>query len=197
MSQGLRRAFPRHRLDPIVQLLARTGITPNAITWTGCLLSAAAGALVAVDAVALGGWVSLLAGGLDMFDGALARATNRATRFGALLDSTLDRYSEALILGGVLLYATARHDLALSGLVFLATLGSLMVSYVKARAEGLGLACDVGLFTRPERVVVVGLGLVTGWLLPAMVVMAVFTNITAAQRVLHVRRQLDQIEESG
>lgn len=197
MSQGLRRAFPRHRLDPIVRLLARTGITPNAITWTGCILSGLAGVLVALDAVALGGWVSLLAGGLDMFDGALARATNRATRFGALLDSTLDRYSEALILGGVLLYAAAREDMTLTGLVFLTILGSLMVSYVKARAEGLGLTCDVGLFTRPERVVVLGLGLVTGWLLPAMLVMAVFTNFTAAQRVRHVQRQLSQTGEGG
>lgn len=195
MSQIFRQAFPRHRLDPIVRWLARTGITPNAITWLGCLLSAVSGGLVAVGAVALGGWVSLLAGGLDLFDGALARATGRATRFGALLDSTLDRYSETLILGGILLHATARGDTALAGLVFVTTVGSVMVSYVKARAEGLGVACDVGLFTRPERVVVLGVGLITGWLPAAMAVMAVLTNVTAAQRVLHVRAELERLGE--
>lgn len=188
MHPDLRRAFPRSWLDPLVRLVARTGITPHGITWLGLLLSGAAGFLAAAGHSPLAGWLSLLAGGLDLLDGALARATNRATPFGALLDSTLDRYGEALLLGGLFISAAGRNAIEELVLCFLALVGSLMVSYIKARAEALGFSCDVGVFTRPERVVVLGVGLITGLVLPALALVAVLANLTAFQRLFHVWR---------
>jgi len=186
MHPNLRKAFPRHWLDPLVGALARTGMTPNAITWLGFVLSAGAGALAAVGALPLAGWLSLLAGSLDMLDGALARATNQASRFGALLDSTLDRYSELVLLGGLVLWSASRNALDELLLAFAALGGSLMVSYVKARAEALGFSCEVGVLTRPERVIILGLGLITGLVLPALAIIAVLANVTAVQRLIHV-----------
>lgn len=186
MLPDLRRTFLKGWLDPAIRALARAGVTPNMLTLAGALLCAGAGALAAAGLLAAAGWLSLLGSGLDMLDGALARATNQATRFGALLDSTLDRYGEAFLLGGVFLSANGREAVEEQTLVLLALLGSLMVSYVKARAEGLGYSCDVGLLTRPERVVVLGAGLITGLVAPALAVVAVLANLTAVQRLLHV-----------
>jgi len=134
----------------------------------------------------MAGWLSLFAGSLDMLDGALARATNQASRFGALLDSTLDRYSELVLLGGLVLWSASRNALDELLLAFAALGGSLMVSYVKARAEGLGFSCEVGILTRPERVIILGLGLLTGLVLPALAIIAVLANVTAVQRLIHV-----------
>ncbi len=192
MQFDLRGVFPRRRLDPLVQLLVRLGVTPNTITWAGCLLSAGSGLLAGAGAVAVAGWLSLIAGGLDLFDGAVARATNRATRAGALLDSTLDRYSEGFILAGLFFYSASAGATVDGLLAFAALLGSLMVSYVKARAEGLDTSCDVGLMTRPERVVVLGVGMVTGWLTPALAIVAVLANVTAVHRLIHAWRKLEQ-----
>ncbi|MBI2886669.1 MAG: CDP-alcohol phosphatidyltransferase family protein [Chloroflexi bacterium] len=166
------------------------------LTLAGALLCAGAGALAAMGLLAAAGWLSLLGSGLDMLDGALARATNQATRFGALLDSTLDRYGEAFLLGGVFLSASGQGAVEEQTLVLLALLGSLMVSYVKARAEGLGYSCDVGLLTRPERVVVLGVGLITGLVVPALAIVAVLANLTAVQRLLHVWHEARR-EEDG
>ena len=194
MHPNLRRAFPRHWLNPLVAALARTGMTPNALTWLGFGMSAGAGALAAVGALPLAGWLSLLAGSLDMLDGALARATNQASRFGALLDSTLDRYNEIVLLGGVALWAASRNALDELILAFAALGGSLMVSYIKARAEGLGFSCDVGILTRPERVLILGLGLLTGFVLLALAIIAVLANATAVQRLIHVWRAAKKLD---
>lgn len=197
MHPDLRRALPRSWLDPLVRLVAQTGITPNALTWLGFVLSAGAGLMAAVGLFPLAGGLSLLAGGLDLLDGALARATNQTTRFGALLDSTLDRYSEAMLLGGLLIAAALRQALEELVLVFVALVGSLMVSYVKARAEGLGFSCEVGVLTRAERVVILGIGLITGLVVPALAVVAVLANLTALQRLVHVWRSAQRGEEKN
>ncbi len=189
MHPAFRNRFPRHWLDFVVRALARAGVTPNAISWVGFLFAVASGVLAGSGLLMWGGAVSLLGGGLDMLDGALARQTGRTTVFGALLDSSLDRYDEAVLLIGVCYWGAVNSDNTLVLLCMLALVGSLMVSYVKARAEGLGLTCDVGMFARPERVVVMGLGLMVGLHLWAVALVAVVANITAMQRLLHVYRQ--------
>lgn len=196
MLSDLRRAFPRSWLDPLIRVLARTGVTPNAISWLGLLLCAGAGVLAALGMFAAAGWLSLLGSGLDLLDGALARATRQTSRFGALLDSTLDRYGEALLLGGVFVAAANGNTVEEQVLVVLALIGSLMVSYVKARAEALGFSCDVGILTRPERVIVLALGLITGLVVPALGIVAVLANITALHRLAHVWRAA-QREDDG
>jgi len=147
---------------------------------------AAAGALCAAGSFFFAGVVVAASCIFDALDGALARASGTASVFGAFLDSFLDRYAEAAVYAGLLVhYAWAG---APSGAVaaFLAAIGSLMVSYARARAEGLGIECRAGLFARPERLAVLIAGLVTGLVLPALVILSVATNATAVRRLLHV-----------
>lgn len=191
---GVRKAVAYYLTEPVVRLLARTPITPNTLTWLGFLLAVGAAALIAMGYLVAAGFIVLIAGFLDILDGALARHTNQGTRFGAVLDSTLDRLSEAVLLLGILvLYAGDGSDISIL-LVCVALVGSLLVSYIRARAETLGLECQVGLFTRGERVVVLVLGLwltqVTQYaLLVALAIIAVFSFITAGQRLLYVWQQ--------
>ena len=180
------------RLAPIVRVFVALGITPNMITVAGLLGSVGAAVAVANDQLILGGILVLVFGGLDMFDGAVARATGRATPFGALFDSVLDRLSEAVVLGGILVYELDRGNEEEAILAFTAVVGSILVSYVRARAEGLGLTMTSGLFTRPERVVLTGAALILGLLRPALWVLAVVTLLTVAQRVDTARRLLNE-----
>ena len=189
--------------EPLVRLLAKTSITPSAITWFGFLLTVGAAALIITEHLLVAGLVVLIAGFFDMLDGALARRTNQATRFGAALDSTLDRLSEAVLLLGILslfLFTEERSALFtfLSKewavlLVSVALIGSLLVSYIRARAEALGLECQAGLFTRPERVIVLVLGLllnqIDNALTIALAIIVVFSFSTAGQRLLYVWKQ--------
>lgn len=179
--------------EPIVRLLAKTAITPNAITWFGFLLAAGAAVFIITGHLFAAGWVVLIAGFFDMLDGALARHTGRATHFGAILDSTLDRSSEAVVLLGILVLYASEGLLAQSLLVGTVLFGSFLVSYIRARAEATGLKCQVGLFTRPERVIVLALGLllnqITYALVVALAIIAVLSFITAAQRLIYVWQQ--------
>jgi CDP-diacylglycerol--glycerol-3-phosphate 3-phosphatidyltransferase len=181
---------PASALAPIVRVLAALGVTPMHISVAGLLGNVAAGVLVARGDLVLAGIVTLLASALDMFDGALARATCKASPTGAIIDSTLDRISEAAVLGGVLYYALVRDNTELAMLAFVAVVGSLMVSYVRARAEGLGITLTDGVFTRAERVVLISVALLLGWLRPALWLLAVLTTLTAAQRLLLATRKL-------
>jgi CDP-diacylglycerol--glycerol-3-phosphate 3-phosphatidyltransferase len=167
--------------------LARTGVTPTQLTLLGFVLNLIVAGVLALGYLSAGGGLLLLAGGFDTLDGALARVTARATTFGAFLDSTLDRYSEAAVLLGLLYDGAHRGDLAVPVLAFLVIVGSLLVSYSRARAEGLGLDCEVGIAPRPERVVLLGLGLIFHLEVPVLLVLAVITHVTAVQRILHVR----------
>ena len=178
----------RQRALPIGRGISRLGISPNMLTVAGCLLNFGVGAILALGYTQIGGVLVLVVGAFDMLDGALARATGRSTRFGAFLDSTLDRYSEVAVFFGILVAASLRGDTVVVGLTYAAAVGSLMVSYARARAEGLQLTCDVGLLQRPERIIVLGLGLIVGLVTPALVILAVLTNVTAIQRILHVQR---------
>jgi CDP-diacylglycerol---glycerol-3-phosphate 3-phosphatidyltransferase len=177
----------RGMVSPIGGALARAGVTPNALTIVGCLLNVAVAAVIATGDHLLGGILMLLVAAFDTLDGAVARAANLATPFGAFLDSTLDRYSEALVFGGIIGYGVLTGSVETTLLAYAAAVGSLLVSYARARAEGLGLRGDVGWLQRPERIILLGVGLIAGLLVPALCILAVLTNFTALQRILHVR----------
>jgi CDP-diacylglycerol--glycerol-3-phosphate 3-phosphatidyltransferase len=179
--------------SPIVRLLARTPLTPNTITWIGFLITLGAAGLVVTGHLLAAGIAVLVAGLFDMLDGALARLTGRVSRFGAILDSTLDRLSEAVLLLGLLAVFAQDRQVAGSILVGVALIGSLMVSYIRSRMEGLGIEGKAGLFTRPERVIILALGLLLSRfdyvLIAALAVIAFFSFFTAGQRLAYAWRQ--------
>jgi len=176
-------------IDPISRLLGRLGIQPNLLSVIGFLTASSAGALIAVGYFFHGGWLFFLSGPFDALDGALARTVGLESRFGAFLDSFLDRYSEAVVLCGILYWAISHEKPIIIMLTFLTLVGSFMVSYSRARAEGLRISCKVGLFTRLERFIVMALTLLTQQLLIGLIVLAFLTNFTALQRLFHVYRQ--------
>jgi len=176
-------------LDPLARVLARLGVQPNLLSMIGFLMAAAAGAVVAAGHVSLGGWLWLLSGPFDALDGALARTAGRESKFGAFLDSFMDRYSEACVLFGILCWSTFNGRPIVVLLCFLTLVGSFMVSYARSRAGALRISCRVGLFTRLERFIVLTLALLTGQLLIGLAVLAFLTNFTALQRMFHVYRQ--------
>ncbi len=186
----VRKAASRYFTNPVVRILARTPVTPSAITWFGFALAVAAAVLIAMGHLLIAGVMVLVAGFFDMLDGALARRTNRVTHFGALLDSTLDRLAEGgLLLAILFLFAKEESTtgVLLAGGVLIA---SLLVSYIRARAEALGLECTVGLFTRPERVIVLALGLLLGGLEIALSIIAALSLLTVGQRLVYVWHQV-------
>jgi CDP-diacylglycerol--glycerol-3-phosphate 3-phosphatidyltransferase len=180
--------------------LARTGITPNGLTVMGLVLNVVAGAVLASGSLVLGGVLVLIAGAFDMFDGALARVKNQKTEFGGFFDSTMDRYSEAAVFFGLQIAFLRTPDagwLAYTGvaLCYLVMIGSIMISYARARAEGMvpRVNCEVGLLQRPERIILLGAGLLltavdSRALIVILVVLAVLTQVTVLQRIAHVRR---------
>ncbi|MFI5217906.1 MAG: CDP-alcohol phosphatidyltransferase family protein [Bacteroidia bacterium] len=154
-------------INPLVKLLVRMHVTPNAITTIGLCLNIAAAIVFIIGAefgergdlsyVGIGGAVILFAGLFDMLDGQVARIGKMTSRFGALYDSVLDRYSELIMFLGICYYLVSQNYFMSSLIAFMALIGSMMVSYTRARAEGLGIQCTVGLMQRPERVVIIGI----------------------------------------
>ncbi|MCL0029442.1 CDP-alcohol phosphatidyltransferase family protein [Dehalococcoidia bacterium] len=195
MISKLRPGLGRLLTEPIVRLIARTGISPNALTITGFLLNALVAGVLAGGYLFLGGFLVLFAGWFDMLDGALARISGKSTRFGTLLDSTVDRFSEAVVFLGLLVFYLAQGATLEILLIYFTIVGSIMVSYVRARAEGLGLRSEVGLFTRPERVILLALGLLPSRIFPVALlvvlwILAVGTMITVLHRLIHTWRQM-------
>ncbi|GLV55205.1 CDP-diacylglycerol--inositol 3-phosphatidyltransferase [Dictyobacter sp. S3.2.2.5] len=192
--------WARQLAAQIIRPLANLGITPNTLTLIGLFFSIVTAVVISQGLFLIGGLLVLFTGIFDLFDGATARLRNIETTFGAFLDSTLDRYSEAIILGGLLFYAlfhpTMQANLWFTGsaqvwmiaLIYISIVGSLMVSYTKARAEGLDIECKTGLLARPERVVVLAVGLLFGLTMWALLLLAVFSNITAIERMFAVYR---------
>lgn len=197
MFSLLPHSVPRRITDPIVFLLAKAHISPNALTVAGVLGSAGAATLLARGQFLAGGIVVLAAGALDILDGALARATGQVTRFGAVFDSVMDRVSEAAVLFGLLYYYAGRDAREESLLAFAALAGSMLVSYIRARGEILGLPIREGLFTRAERVIVIGLGAIIGQVRIALWILAILTNLTALQRLYLVWRKTRQEASKG
>ena len=186
-------------LQPIGRTLIRLHITANMLTFFGFVLAAVSGLLAATGNLVWAGIVLLLAAPMDAFDGTVARLSGSAkSKFGAFWDSTLDRYSESLVLLGVLIYGLSRNNDWIVVLASVTVFGSLLVSYTRSRAETLGVDCKVGIMTRLERVVVTVLMLVLNPLYPDVPVliglglMAIFTNVTVIMRIVHVRREMDR-----
>ena len=202
-------------INPVVKGLIKMGVTPNVITTTGLVLNVVAAALFIYAGylareesffyVGLGGGVVLFAGLFDMLDGRVARMGNKVSRFGAFYDSVLDRYSELFTLFGLFFFLVLQGYVAWAIVAFVALIGSIMVSYVRARAEGLGLECKVGLMQRPERVVLTSLGALfcgifgdcTAFdpiliLALPLALIALLANITAFVRVAHCYRLFNE-----
>lgn len=171
----------------LVSWLHAAGISPNALTFIGFLLTAVAAAILAMGYFLTGGLVLLAAALFDMLDGSLARLTGQSSTFGAFLDSTIDRYAESITFLALVYYYSGipgtRTEIVL---IFVILIGSLMVSYTRARAEALKVECKAGILQRPERVILLILGLVFNWLQPVLWIMAIFTNISAVQRIYEV-----------
>jgi CDP-diacylglycerol--glycerol-3-phosphate 3-phosphatidyltransferase len=171
------------------EFLARLGLTPNGVTAIGLVLNILVAAIIATGHLVPGGVLLLIASGFDMLDGAVARASGTVTKFGGFLDSTIDRYSEVIVYGGVLIYLLGSDDYYVGSLlVFVATVGSLLISYARARAEAAGFKASVGLLARPERVVVLAVGLLISQLIPALWILAIGTHLTVLTRMAHVWR---------
>jgi len=176
-------SVPRRITDPVIGVLARVGVSPNHLTVLGFLGNLGAAALAARGDFLPAGLVMLVASALDLLDGALARATGRASAFGAILDATFDRLSEAAVLGGLAFYYAGRGEREETILCFAALAGSVLVSYVRAHALARGLDLREGLFTRPERVLLLGGGLIIDQVRIALWILAVLANATAVQRL--------------
>jgi len=179
----------RGQILGVGRFLAGIGLTANMLTVIGVILNGVVAIVIATDHARLGGFLLLIASAFDMLDGAVARATGSTSKFGGFLDSTLDRYSEALVFGGVLVYMLGTDDAKLGAiLVFASTVGALLISYARARAEAAGYKASVGLLARPERVILLALFLILGQPLIALWILAVATHLTAITRILHVWR---------
>ncbi len=213
-------------LDPVLNLIVKTGITPNGITIIGFLITIISAVILIVGAevgvrgdtkyITWFGVILLTAGVFDMLDGQLARKTGKMTKFGALFDSVIDRYSEMIMFFGIAYYLVSNHYFLSGIFAFIAMIGSIMVSYVRARAEGLGVDCKVGLMQRPERILTIGISailygvisyftgtfkIVFDWLpfpfienisiftIPIFI-LAILTNYTAFQRLNHCRKKM-------
>jgi Phosphatidylglycerophosphate synthase len=217
-------------LHPFVRFLIRIGCTPNTITTIGLVLNISVAVIFIlgtkegnVGDLSFVGWsgaMILFAGLFDMLDGQVARLGNMASRFGALYDSVLDRYSELMMFFGITYYLVL-HDYFLSSLIsFLALIGSMMVSYTRARAEGLGIECKEGLMQRPERVVIIGVSALACGITASIIgsgytlyyseirvfetiqiftfplaIVAVLSNVTAIQRLMHCKNELEKLDK--
>jgi CDP-diacylglycerol--glycerol-3-phosphate 3-phosphatidyltransferase len=189
-------------VQPYAAGLARIGLTPNMLTLIGFGIAIASAVLAGLEAWVAAGVVSVLAGSFDMLDGAVARATGQTSKFGAFMDSTFDRWGEGVIYVGIVAGAAAASSQPTAILAVLAAVCAFMVSYTRAKAEGLGFKGEVGIAPRPERIVILGVGLVASglaggpgaspWLQLALGAIVVLTTITVIQRILHVRRQAAQ-----
>jgi len=183
-----------HRLaEPVGRVVAKTRVPPNFLTILGFLFNVGVAWMISrgPDLFPIAGGLIIVAGIFDLLDGAVARHTNRATRFGALLDSTLDRLSEAVLLFGLLWYFVWQQDTSLEViLIFTIIVGSLLISYVRARAEGLGLDAEVGIMRRTVRILTLSIGLMLSPFEPLLLVtlwgLAILTNMTAVHRLIYV-----------
>jgi phosphatidylglycerophosphate synthase len=175
-------------VQPLNLALHRLRISADHLTLAGIVFGALATIAFAEGRLPLGGVFLTLAGVADMLDGSLARASGSVTRFGSFIDSVADRATDVLILGGLAWHFRETTELAV---VLVAIGGSFLVSYTKARAQGLGIACDVGLMERPERMILLIAGAFSGLMRTAVWALAILSLVTAVQRVWHVRQELN------
>mgnify|MGYP000871776339 CR=1 FL=1 len=186
-TDWLRKVF-RGIIQALASFLSRLGLSANAVTIIGCLMNVAVAVILATGRLRLGGVLLIAAAGIDGLDGSLARLNGGATRFGAFLDSVLDRISESVIFLGIAWWYLGQPGMVEEMLAYVAIVGSLLVSYVRARAEGIGVPCKVGLFTRVERSILLIAALILGLTVPALWVLAVGTWLTTIHRIVAVYR---------
>jgi len=196
----------RHRVEPYAANLAGVGLTPNALTLIGFGISIVGAILAGLQLWVACGLVATFGAAFDMLDGAVARATGRASKFGAFLDSTFDRWGEAVVYAGIAYGCAVAGQPAAVLLTALAMGSAFMVSYSRGKAEGLGWKGEVGIAPRPERVVILGVGLVAAglgggpaggpWLQLALGAIFVLSTITVFQRILFARRQSEDQQSS-
>jgi CDP-diacylglycerol--glycerol-3-phosphate 3-phosphatidyltransferase len=187
-----RKLIQSYITQPIVTVLAKTRVTPNIVTWFGFILILAAAWLAGAGHLLAAGCVVLVSGFFDIIDGQLARSTNQVTRFGGILDSSLDRISEGAILIGITAYYLNNPAVYHSWIILLigvTIMASFMVSYIRSRAEAEKIPCQVGIFTRAERVIILALGLLINQLTIILPIIAVMSVVTVVQRLVHVYNQ--------
>lgn len=177
-------------LDPIAGFLNNLGLMPNTITILGLLGNTVGAILLVQGKMTIGGILILLMGPVDALDGTMARLRGESSAFGAFVDSVTDRYSELVIFAGLLIHYLLGGDWFLAGLTYVAASGSVLVSYVRARAQSLGYETKVGVLTRMERYLVLAPSLVINLPVIGLWIIAVLANVTAFQRILDVRRQV-------
>lgn len=197
-AERLRVVF-KDLLDPIAEYINRTGLKPNTVTLIGLLGNIIAAVFLAQGRFFIGGLLVLVIGPIDALDGTMARLKGESTAFGAFVDSVTDRYSELAILFGILVYSLRSNNVRIAILVYLAAAGSVLVSYIKARAEGLGMSANTGLLTRVERYLVIAPSMIFNQVEIGLWILAIFANLTALQRILFVRKQvkLEQKEKKN
>ena len=183
------RLYFKGAADSAAGFLLRLGLKPNSVTFAGLLGHIGAAILVVYGHIFWGGLVLLIMAPLDFLDGTMARMRGESSTFGAFVDSVTDRYSEFVIMGGLLIYYLMKQDWVACIGVYLAAVGSLMVSYIRSRGEGLGFNVKIGLLTRVERYIVLIPGLLFNFPRIAIWIIAVLANFTALQRIFFVRRE--------
>lgn len=176
-------------LDAIAGFLLKIGLTPNVVTLFGVAFSAGVAVLLALGHITWGGILMVLAAPMDALDGSMARLSGKVSNFGAFLDSVTDRYSEMIIMAGLLVYFIGQSNTTAIYLIFAAAIGSILVSYTKARAESLGYNAKVGILTRVERVIVLDVCLIFNIPIVALWILAILANFTALQRIFFVWKQ--------
>lgn len=192
MTYSVLKEKARRVLDPLVMLFAKLHIHPSALTVTGFVLSCLAAYLFAFDFFRWAGVVLIIASLFDAIDGAVARKNDQVTEFGGFLDSTMDRFSEFAVFLGIFIHYIRISHWFLVFVTLFALFGSSMVSYTRARAEGLGITCAVGFFDRTLRITIIVIGALLGRFIFGyfLLLLAAFTQFTVVQRVVHVRKEL-------
>ena len=190
IPQGLQDSFIK-LLSPLIALFSKWGLNPNSFTFAGVMITSIGAAAFLMGYIRLAGTLILLGGFCDTVDGLLARNSGKASRFGALLDSTVDRYSEFIMFLGIAAHCFYTEDYGSSAATFLALCGSFMVSYTRSRAESLGFEGKIGIMQRPERIVLIGLGALIhlSAFKFAIWLVAVLANFTALQRIRFAYKQ--------
>ena len=183
-----------HRLDPYLHTIYKTMFgdhgNPNVLTLLGFLATLAASLLLLADYWILAGMAIILSGFLDLFDGMVARKLGKGTRFGGFLDSVIDRYSDLFFLLALLIYYLKQGESGLVILVFVASIGTVLVPYTRARAEAAQVPCNTGLMERAERIILLIAGTLLNRMVPVLWILAILTHFTVIQRVYHVWKKL-------
>ena len=193
---GILGLIGRTILNAIVGLLSALHVSPNVLTLIGLVINIVAAILFATNKFTWAGLVVIFAGIFDMVDGEVARRTGRVTKFGAFFDSSIDRYSDMVLLLGLVVWYAKVDRIFYAGLVVMSIIGSIMTSYTRARAESLIPQCKVGFLERPERIVLLVIGALSGRMGAAMWVMAVLSNWTVSQRIWYTWQESKRLENA-